>query len=157
MTQKSQSFSFFGSSPPPSAFSPSLQGSWVCLWCTDFPCLRLLIFPCCGFLGAFLNCELVDSSRLEQGSQSNCLVFPPWMWTDRVQLVCMWSLNSRACWYYHSRMLTAHFHVKTSSLKSSLLTIPTAAFLAMLTQVPWGEIYGCLCPFSSFRLLLILI
>lgn len=62
---------------PISLFFPPASAGKLGLWYTDFPCLQLLIFPCCGFLGAFLNHELIDSSRLEQGSQSKCLVFPP--------------------------------------------------------------------------------
>lgn len=44
----------------------------------DFPCLQLLRSPCCGFLGAFLNRELVNSSRpFQQWKQSKSPEFPP--------------------------------------------------------------------------------
>lgn len=93
------------------------------LWCTDFPCLQFLIFSCCGFLGAFLNCELVDSSRLEQGSQYKCSPLN----VDRqssaglhVEPELQRIAEARSsCWCYHNRMLTAHLHVKTSHLKFS--------------------------------------
>lgn len=60
--------------PPLLCFSTGSSG--LCF--TDFPCLQLLRFPCCGFSGAFLNCELVNSCRpFQQWKQSKSLVFPP--------------------------------------------------------------------------------
>lgn len=91
------------------------------LWYTDCPRLQWLLCPCCGVLGAFLKHELGDSSRLEQGSQSKRLVFPSRCRQSSAGLHVEPELHRVAearssCCYYQSRMLTTHFHVKTSSL-----------------------------------------
>lgn len=92
---------------------------------------------------------LPDAPSSESSARAWC---SPLGGTDRAQLLCMCSLSSADPTPAGSNCTFSCRNIITPELPR---TIPAAAFLPLLVQTPQSEIYGCLCPFPSCRLLLI--